>query len=280
MSLQSLVSRVCFCHVFTCLLARNIADACLILLQVQFFHHPHFKQGCPQLLRHILRRVGIKKKYQALESLLQKPPKESCRAGEVLAKSNGNASVVPRDNINPQNYACFGASPRRCSPSVADTLAPRTDAIRGASSAPSSSSAIPSAIKDTLTLETPLQLTSSQLVSSGQHPHSRASVMNVVSTTHSSLQNYTRMPPCTHSYPIMPQPSGFPLTYVEFWSHQQSSHPSFLVGNPHIPRRMMAQPSFAYSLTHFQNDPTHTTKWPWKLLLHLCISSVEAFHKM
>ncbi|XP_058515287.1 heat shock transcription factor, Y-linked-like [Ochotona princeps] len=59
--------------------------------KLYFFHHPHFKQGCPQLLRHVLRRVSIKKKYQPLESSLQNQPNESPRAQEVLAKNNENA---------------------------------------------------------------------------------------------------------------------------------------------------------------------------------------------
>ncbi|XP_058515289.1 heat shock transcription factor, Y-linked-like [Ochotona princeps] len=127
--------------------------------KLHFFHHPHFKQGCPQLLRHVLRRVSIKKKYQPLESSPQNQPNESPRAQEVLAKNNGNASVVPRNSTSLGNYACFGASSRRCSPPVAENVAREPGAIRGALSAPPSSSAIRAVIKDTLTLAISPQLT-------------------------------------------------------------------------------------------------------------------------
>lgn len=72
----------------------------LLWFQLQFYRNPNFKQGCPQLLVRMKRRVGIKNTSPVTAPLVPDPHKKHLRAGGNADNHNsGLADEASRESL-------------------------------------------------------------------------------------------------------------------------------------------------------------------------------------
>ncbi|XP_032322217.1 heat shock transcription factor, Y-linked-like [Camelus ferus] len=183
------------------------------LSKLQFYHNPHFKRGCPQLLVRIKRRVGINV-ASAVSSLAQDFNKKHFKAGGnedtnncgLGAGTSGASVLSTSENLN---------VPFIRKPSTSQRTLNTATPIRNDFSPPSSMSARPSeqtAVDQHAILN---QLTTFHVHSQSSYTQANGRILNFITTVTSTSQ-YRIVSPVQSSYVgLVVEPSTFQTRYPD-----------------------------------------------------------------
>lgn len=206
----------------------------LLWFQLQFYHNPNFKRGCPQLLVRMKRRIGTKN-ASLVSSLAQDFNKKHFKAGGnvdnhnsgFVADTRGESAFLPSANLN---------MPLIRKPSTRHIIADTTTPVRGDFYPPSSMS-----VRRTEQIAVDQhaifnQLTTFHMHSQSSYTEANGRVVNFIKTTTSTSQYRILSPIQSNYFGLMVEPSTFPNRYHNisadegpFSNLQPESNPRFPV---------------------------------------------------
>ncbi|XP_039722990.1 heat shock transcription factor, Y-linked-like [Pteropus medius] len=229
-----------------------------LLSKLHFYQNPNFKQGCPQLLLRMKRRVGIKNASPAA-SIAQNFNKEHSGTETIVGNHHSafdadthRESIVPAStNLN---------IPPISKPATSQTIANTATAARSEFSPPSSTLERPS--EQTLMDKHAVlnQLTTFQLgatlkqVATGSYTQASGHIVNFITST-TSTSHYI-ISPLQRSYFGRMQLSTFPTRYPDLSVNDGPFSTLQPAGNPWFPMPMITDTSAAtYSRSPRQAPP-------------------------
>ncbi|XP_072813093.1 heat shock transcription factor, Y-linked-like [Vicugna pacos] len=217
---------------------------------LQFCHYPNFKQGYPQLLVRIKRRVGINN-ASLVSSLPEDFNKKHFKAGgnvhnhncDFVTDTSGESAFLLSANLN---------MPLIRKPSTSHIIGDTTIPIRFDFSPPSSMSFRPPehiAVDQRAILN---QLTNIHGHSESSYAESNGHVLNFITTTTSTSQNSILSPLQSNYFGRMMEPSTFTKRYHKIFANEGRFSKLQPGINPRLPVTVIADTS-ATSLSR----PTH-----------------------
>ncbi|XP_038307328.1 heat shock transcription factor, Y-linked-like [Canis lupus familiaris] len=223
-----------------------------VLSKLQFYHNPNFKQGCPQLLVRMKRRVGIKN--ASTVSLVQDFNKKPCSAeGNVDSPNFGLVGETSGERVYSNSTNLNVPLIRK--PSNSQRIATTTDPMKSDFSPTSPMSVRPSeqiGMEQHAVLN---QLTTFHMHSHSNYTQANGHIVNFVTTTTSTSQ-YGIISPLQSSYfGTMVEPPTFAARYADF-SGNEAHFPNMQpAGNPWFTMPMIADTSAA-SLSRSTDQPS------------------------
>ncbi|XP_039706842.1 heat shock transcription factor, Y-linked-like [Pteropus medius] len=182
-----------------------------VLSKLHFYQNPNFKQGCPQLLLRMKRRVRIKNASPAA-TIAQNLNKEHSGT-ETIVGNHHSASVADThgESIFPTstNLNTLPISKPATSQTIASTTAP----LRSQFSTPSSTLGRPSDQSVTDQRAVSNQMTTFQMCSPGNYAQASGHIVNFITSTIST--SHYIISPLQRSYFGRIQPSTFPTRYPD-----------------------------------------------------------------
>ncbi|XP_071069774.1 heat shock transcription factor, Y-linked-like [Dasypus novemcinctus] len=224
-----------------------------VLSKLQFYQHPNFKRGCPQLLVNMKRRVGIKNASTVSASLVQDFNKKHFRA--VSNADNQNSGAVAETSRERLLSASTNVNvPLIRQPSNSQEVASTTPLVRSVFS-PSSASITPS--EQILTDKHGVlnQLTTFHMQSHSSYTQANGYIVNFVRTA-TSVSQYHIVSPIENNYSgLMVEPPSVPTGYPDLPAHEASFSTFLQGGNPWLPMAVIPDLS-ATSLLRSSQQPS------------------------
>ncbi|ELK08461.1 Heat shock transcription factor, Y-linked [Pteropus alecto] len=182
-----------------------------ILSKLHFYQNPNFKRGCPQLLRRMKRRVGIKNASPAA-SKAQNFNKELCGTETIIGNHHSAFVADTRgERIDPTSINLN--TPPMSKPATSQTIANTTAPTRSEFCPPSSTldrSSEQTVMDQRAVLN---QMTTFQMRSPGSYTQANGHIVNFITST-TSTSHYIVSPLQRSSFGRM-QPSTFPTRYPD-----------------------------------------------------------------
>ncbi|KAM6141161.1 LOW QUALITY PROTEIN: heat shock transcription factor, Y-linked-like [Erethizon dorsatum] len=199
-----------------------------VLNKLQFYQHPNFKRGCPQLLIRMKRRVRTKNACPASPALVPGFSKKNDRADDDMDDHSGLVAETSEESL-------FSTSPNlnvplRRKASTCQSIATTTELLRRDLSPPSSTSVRPSEQAVINQRAISHQLATVNMISNNSYTQASGPTVNIITT---ATSQYHIISPFQDSYVgMMMQPSVFLNRYPAFSANEAPVYSLIPTGIP------------------------------------------------